>query len=446
MSNYITTPISGAISSRISALTSKVINELCHKDKYTIQEMMNLLETDPVAKICVEMKAQRATVSMGEYSHKNKEIQEFIRSNISNMEGTLNDVVGRMCSSMPLGFAVGEIVFKNKALPFAKTKFSWVLDRINVLDPRHISFRGTEGSVTEIRYSDGSKEVMIPYDKVIHIVNGLTTSFNEGLLYGSPEMKRAYPFIRLKQLIFAEMGVSAKTLATGILVGKTDSERRVTMYGRDRKPITDAGGNAVTVSAVESLAHQLSGLENNSQIVTDKLNDIMALQVPAGEQFWNLALTLVNAQIMRAFGVPELAFSEGSASFTSGMATLSQKQITLLDSSIEAVVTRLKDVLIEKVIRPLIIWNFGAQKDYGEFSVETVNDPQSDSLIIGNLISAISMQILSASDPDVINALRERLHLPLVSREQIAMQAPPPEEAPPEEDPATAQAPNQQYP
>jgi hypothetical protein len=249
----------------------------------------------------------------------------------------------------------------------------------------------------------------------------MVASFAERALYGSPEMLRAYPYIKLKQLIFAEMGISAKTLATGILVGYTDSNNRVEMYGPTGQPISDGRGGNVTISAAESLSRQLATLENHARLVTDKQNQITALSVPAGENFWNLALSNINTQIMRCFLVPSLIFDEGSG--TLGVNGLGYTHLSILDSSIEAVVGRIRDNLIEKVMRPLITLNFGPQDNYGEFKVEARQDPQTQNLLTNTLMQAMSMGLISQGDNDAVNVLRQGVGLAPITPEEQQFQA-----------------------
>lgn len=77
--------------------------------------------------------------------------------------------------------------------------------------------------------------------------------------------------------------------------------------------------------------------------------------------------------------------------------------------------------MIEKVIRPLIILNFGYQKSYGKFTVSVNTDPQQENLITQNLITAFSMGLVNPkTDIGAINTLREKLKLsPLTIEEQF---------------------------
>ena len=398
-------PQFGAISNQITQLTLDVLQDLTRHDKYTLDEYIKAVKSDPLAFRCVEIKALRAQNAFGEYQHEDKEVQLFIRNNFKNMNNTVPVLVGQLCSAMPYGFSLAEIIFDD-----------WKLKGFNFLDPRRCKFKGSKGQLEWIIYQNGTNEVWIPYRKCLHIVNSAPNNFNEDKAYGYAETRAALPFIKLKQAMFADMGVSAKTLATGILFGTADSNQTVQQF--------DKYGNSIgkPKSAVEVLAEQLAGLANHSHLVTDKNNMVTALQVPSGDQFWNLAQQLTKTEILRAYGLNDLIFSEGSAALPT--ATLGELHFTILDATIKTIVNQIRDQLVEKVVTPLIHWHFGRQRNgYGSFELQTQSDPAQKSMRVNNLIMAISSGILQATDSDVVNAIRQELGLPLKSTEDISYDA-----------------------
>lgn len=217
------------------------------------------------------------------------------------------------------------------------------------------------------------------------------------------------------------MGVAAKRLATGILWGQADSNKEIIRTDSDGKTLLDYRGRPLKLTAVESLSQQLAKLENNSYIVTDKDNIVSALNVPAGEQFWNLALMLIDTQILRSFIVPDTIFQQGVASF--GVGGLAAMQLNILDSSVQEIVKQIKEQLIEKVIKNLIVWNFGIQSNYGEFVSSESVDPSKEQATLSNLISVLSMGLVPTTDTEATNKLRELLGLSQVSPEEQKFQA-----------------------
>jgi len=405
--------IQGAISSKIGELTLTILNDLTNPSKYKITDLVKILENDPVVYACSQLKSARISTLLGSYKNKNKEHQDFIQYNFENMEDTLPTLAGKLGSSCPLGFSNAEINFKVEKFKFNS---KWVLNSFNFLDPTHVTFRIQKGEPVDLKYQNGHQDVFIPLWKVIHVVNSLNTCFGAKSLYGSPELARAYPYVKLKQLIFGELAIATKNRAGGILFGQADSSTQVLD--------PDDTSRQATISAVQSLARQLAQLENSNVLVTDKMNNVSSLPLPAGEQFWNFAKSLVDEQIMRSLMIPEMIWNEGSGAL--GVGSLSNTQLSILDSSLLMVVQLIRDQLIEKVVRPLIYYNFGKADDYGEFVYTAENDPSQENLVTQGLMSALSSGLIQNTDYTAINSLRERLKLPPIDpdiqMQQIQMQ------------------------
>jgi capsule polysaccharide export protein KpsE/RkpR len=127
---------------------------------------------------------------------------------------------------------------------------------------------------------------------------------------------------------------------------------------------------------------------------------------------------------MRALMIPQMIWSEGSGAL--GVGSLSNTQLSILDSSLLMVVQLIRDQLVEKVIRPLIYYNFGKSDDYGEFVYTAENDPGQEAAVTQGLMSALSSGLIQNTDYAAVNSLRERLKLPPIDpdiqMQQLQMQ------------------------
>lgn len=415
MSNF--SFIETQFATKLGDLTTSVLEELTDTNKkYKFKDLLVALEQDPVAYACTELKAARCVNSFGEYYVEDKSINEFVNHEFEDMRISLAEVVAKMASALPFGFSTTEACFKKKPNKSRTKPFVWTISDFIALNPANTTFLITKGEVEKVKYTQQGSDTEIPYWKILHIINGTSTSFGKKYVYGHAEVARAYPFIKLKQLIFAEMGVSAKTLATGILVGRADSNNIVQLKDSKGQPMKDASGNFYTISAVENLARQFKSIENHSRIVTDKNNDITSLSVPSGAGFWNMALNMCDEQIMRCFMTPETVWREGTSSL--GVGTLSQTQLSVFDSSINAVNRQIKEALLEKVVKPMVKWNFGEQLKYGEFKHETKNDPQAENMIVQSIFAAIGQGIFDGQDLQIQNFLRSKLGLSAITAEE----------------------------
>lgn len=417
---YISTikkPSDIALSNTVNNLTQEFIQELTNSNK-DLEKYKIMARQDPTVRACLELKAVRASNSFGRYNHNFDPIEKWVNANFENMQGSLSHTIGRLAgTAMNMGFALAEIQWDTR---FPGKKKEWRLKAINILDPTKITFEGRSGEIRFVKYvNKKGEEKHIDYRHCIHIVNGMSLTIDDdesSIVYGDPDSRTAYKYYKAKQAILSEMMVSAKTNSTGVWVGKADSNKTVQvvdMYGR---PQTNPDGSVKTESSLTALLRQLQHIENNSAIVTDTGNELTPLFGNTGEGMWNTAFTLLDKAIKMSYGVPELIFNEGSG--TLGVNGLGTQHKTIMDSQIEAVVLQIQDQFIEKIVRPLLIYNFSIHDDFGQFHVDPEMDPQSVSTRINNIVSAASSQIIPSSDLRVQNAVYEALGLPSVSEQE----------------------------
>ena len=409
----ILTPSAGQITSTINRVTQSFLQEVDNVDT-KVTDYLKMARKDPLVRNCIELKCLRTSIMLGKYSHSDPFIEEWVQGNLDGMVGSLTHKVGRLAAAMPLGFAAGEIVFTDEE------SGEWRLKTINILDQTRTSFEGKNGDIKYLRYREPTGlDKRVKYPKIIHIVNGFSTNIGEyDMVYGDAESGTAYQYFKAKQAILTEMMISAKNAASGMWLGKADSNETVQIVDVNGVPQTNPDGSPKTQSAVHALHQQMMNLENNSVIVTDRKNEITALVPDKNDVGWQNYINILDNGILRAYGVPELIFKEGTNSTMSN--TLGRQHKTILDAQIESIVSQIRDQLIEKVIKPLLIWNFGITEDFGTFKLDEIQDQESVSLRVQNIISAVSAQILPAQNIHVVNALYDSLGLPTVTETQQA--------------------------
>lgn len=407
------------VSSQLGDYCNQINQELISPHKIKLDKIIEAVESDPIASACVNLKSSRAIQLMNSpyVNNKDEKVEEFIRSNFTTMDDNISSFVGAMASAMPLGFSASEIIFEKRPRNIR-------LKRFHILNPIRVNFKASYGKLTEIKYNDSGLTKHIPLWKCIHVTNGLTTSFGAKAVYGIPEVTKAYPLIRLKQLILSNMALTSRRLATGIIVGQTDSANEsVLIDSKTGKPRIDpTTGKQMMVKNSFNLLQQLKAIENFGVLVTDKSNSVSSLNINGGEQFWNLALNIIDQQLLRCFQVPDTVFSAPTNPFGNGL--ISSNQLGVLDSSIFNFVIRLKEALLEKVVKPLIYLNFGKPEDGFLGDWELYDEIQEGKAQQGftNLLQAMSMGVLSNQDYDALNSLREKLGLPKVNVETVAQQ------------------------
>jgi hypothetical protein len=406
-------PQAGQITSTLNRVTQSFLQEIGNTDKKVV-DYIKMARKDPLVRACIELKCLRAAIMLGKYSHHDSQIEKWVQENLDSMHGSLTHKVGRLASAMAMGFAAAEIVFTDEI------RGQWRLKTLNILDQTKISFEGKNGEVVYLRYREPTGlDKRVPYGKIIHVVNGFSTNIGENdMVYGDAESCTAYQYFKAKQAILTEMMISAKNSASGMWLGQADSNETVQIVDANGQPKYNGDGTPVTQSAVHALQQQLLNVENNSVIVTDLKNRVQPLVPDGKEATWANYIQILDNGIMRAYGVPEGIFKEGSGSVTQN--TLGRTHKTILDSQIESIVSQIRDEMIEKVIKPLLIWNFGITDDFGSFKIDEVQDQESVSLRVQNIISAVSAQILPAQNIHIQNALYDSLGLPTITQMEMA--------------------------
>ena len=407
----IMSPSSNQLTSTITRFTQAFLHEVDNEEN-NLQEYIKMARKDPLVRSCIELKCLRAAILFGKYSHSNSKIERWVQANFDDMRGSLHHKIGRLGSAMPLGFSAAEIVFHDRY------RGEWRLDTLNILDQTRISFEGKNGSIYFLRYREPTGvDIRVPYPKILHIINGYASNIGEyDMVYGDAESCAASQYYKAKQAVLTEMMISAKNAASGMWLGQADSNETVQLVDIHGRPMTNPDGSPRTQSAVHVLQQQMLNLENNSVIVTDLKNRIQALVPDKNDIGWQNYINILDTGILRAYGIPEMLLKEGSSTTVTN--TLGRQHKTILDAQIESIVTQIRDQMIEKVVKPLLIYNFGITEDFGTFKLDEVQDQESVSLRIQNLISAVTAQIIPAQNIHVVNAIYDSLGLPTVTEQE----------------------------
>lgn len=396
-------PKAGLLSPKVAELVADLLAEVDREDPVPVAEYIEMIQSSPIVGAAIELKALAGIEKLGTYSNPEQSYQDFILKCFEVMDGSLPLSVMELLSVGPIGYATSEWA------PIQRDK-QWVLDRIQIIDPRRYTFRGKSGNIESVVYEGDRGNIEIPYDRVIHIVNQRHIAF--GSVYGVAECKRGYTAYKAWKIALAAAIIAAKRRGEPILVGFADPGETVQIG-------TNADGSIASVSGTQALADSLKELENNSVAATSLANRIQTIEAADGALIMAVLALLEKYQLL-AFLVPESVLTATGV----GDSNLNKGQRSTLDASIDAAMNQIKERIIEDVVRPLLIWEFGeGVEDFGEFV--SPKAPEEGALeTLRALTDAILNNIFSASDLDVINRLRELAGLPSVT--EIAQGLEPP--------------------
>ena len=111
---------------------------------------------------------------------------------------------------------------------------------------------------------------------------------------------------------------------------------------------------------------------------------------------------------MRGLLIPSLLFESGDV----GSYALGSEHMELYQQGINAILLNLTETILEQLIRPLIVWNFGAQESWGFFNIkESKTEVASWSSILLNMLQT---GVIDRNNLDDLNFVRSRIGMDLL--------------------------------
>ncbi|NJN11681.1 MAG: hypothetical protein HC836_38200 [Richelia sp. RM2_1_2] len=414
----------------LDELYTQFIQELPESgEKHSLNDLIKMLKVCPINRVAIEIKALRAITALGNYHHPDKNpystgsgyktVEEWVRGNFESMRGSLASAAGKLIrQAYALGFCCAEIVWEKKV---DGIKPEWRLRDIVVLNPTRFTFAGKLGRVDRIIYKSSLEgEFAIPYSKLVHLYCPKIEEPSDPR--GDAQASRAYPFYKARQVFFHQWTVAGQRQATGLLLIQAPSNDSVVILDSKGQPIKNPDGTVKTTNAVYAAVKAAKEVESGSIFGTDLKNKVTSIPGNAGENFFNVALQHYQKMIFYCYGVPSTIFDDTQSGI--GNAGINAGHRLILDNQIEAMIDHLRDELLEKVVRPLLVANFGRkfEQNLGEFKSEKFIDPGMAAARVSNLTMALSTGTLDANDLEAVNRLREDLGLSPFTRQQFDTQ------------------------
>ena len=386
------------LSPKVQGLVATWIGMIQQSDKNIVSQYVEMLKDSPVASAANDLRTLLGVSVMGKYQHPDEDIQSFVQHSINQMEGSWSNVIAEMLTFIPFGRSFSEVSY------IIKKRVAY-LDKIRTVDPRYYWFEGYSGNIHRVHYMR-NVNVYIPYENGVHLVNQPYLSLG-GDPYGVAICRRAYPYWELMKVVNACMAIASERQATKLLVAKTDTaNNNVTMINPETGyPFTDsATGEPRFFNQAYIMSKNLEDMKNNSYAVIDIADDIFAIAHETDGSFFMNILGYLESMIMLSWLVPRTV--TGTGAISSGDSNLNAGHRGILELVIKSQMEMVGDILVEQVIRPMIEFNFGEQKDYGIFPIKSQDNEDVISLldIVNNCISTGAFAI---DDLAVINRMRE---------------------------------------
>ena len=421
----------GQYSTEIASLTGLALQAINHPtevDRPPVKELGIMAAKDPIASQCLSFKALRATQSFGEYSHKKKEIEAFVNSNLRTLPKNFKQIIFKLFSSVILhGVGVAEFTKSSKLRGY---RGQWRIGNINVLNPDQIVSFGKSsnqsGKIEWILYRNGDgKEVKIPYQKCIHIINNAGSAFDATSVWGVGDGVSALPYYRLKRVVLTHLALRIKNDSEGLLWAKTPNNGTTTMVDTQGNVKKDDKGKPLQLTKQAALSHQLKDIQKRGFIVTDNDVELSRIQIQNTSENHFKALEYIDRGIQSSFAIPSGIFDVNSGSGTTNLGNngFGQNFKMTFDSTIFALTTTLKHEIIHKMIRGLLHDNFPSSwfsEDWGEFVFDVEEDQATVNGRLSTITSLIASGIIPADDVEVLSLIRKNLGLPSLDEDEKA--------------------------
>ncbi|MGL5076113.1 MAG: phage portal protein family protein [Waterburya sp.] len=387
-------------SPKIPELVNSFLNSYTYipTDRESISKLRNMLRKDPISRYCIEIISLYMFSALGDYQHSKASIRKDIQGSISNCAGSWRQILKKMSSCFWYGWSFSEVACTD-------TQFNRkILSEIYTLNPFHYSFAGKDKAIKEVEVLT-DVDLNIPYGNGIHLVVGSDISFNE--VFGCGRGEAALPYWELQQLMLGVIAIAGQRQATPILVQKCDTDTDITLIGDDGQVKLGINGLPIVVKKGWIVLQKLVELGSAGVTVVDSDDELYSVEMKTDGQFLLDIVKYTEYQRMLSFMVP---VTLGNTSLSGvGDSNLSKIHEKIFQMMILSMLEFLMEEIVEKLFRPIIIYNFGEQSDYGRFEIHQSNDNQIKLMELA--IEMIKTGAPGLNTLSVINYIRRNLGL-----------------------------------
>lgn len=392
------TPAVGQIGSQLMSTFSMFDGAILNPDAALVLEYERMLDSDETVSASYYFLTLCVISFLGEYTHSDPKIQQFVHDCLEAMDGSLTLACEDILSAIWAGYSATEICWK-------AVSGRLMLDYLATYHPYTITFylndRGRMRTVNQRRMFSAMGEDIPPEKCLLYTFRKRFNNY-----YG----KSAFRPIRKNWLLKdPELKMWARALdrfGTPIVAGTVPE-------GTVKDPAT---GEEIT--QLEYTTNLLAKLQSGTAIVLEareksgntqipKVEVLAATQTGVGGAF-DKSLSYLNKMISRGLLVPSLVFDEGARTGSLALGTSHFNGFLLMAG---AIYKQLKEVFLDQFISRLLTYNFGPQKDWGDFQ-ERALSPDELKLYSEVFMNLTSSGFVDPSVDDDFQYARQTMGLP----------------------------------
>lgn len=441
----------------IPALFNQLYKFVQNPSSVSVETFKRMVDTDDTIGSGVDFLTLCLSARMGRYTHKNKEITEFVNKALDEIEGGYASLLKRLMSACWAGFAVGEIVWANKEHGFVPhkvvvlppTTILFETERTGELTPDGImqyqrnynpylasggmgylsggagvgsGFIGTSNGRPDpfAKFGDypfplrtansfNYLSIRIPTQKCVHFPFDAQGSF--GNPYGKSLLRRIYKFYVMKDAILQMKMIALDRKGTSLTIVYADPNAMIMTEG---STTAEARGNKYAgVSADEAARKAFQNIHNDSTIILPgKKGQIYETEfMPQASNVTDFiaAEDFCNKSILRGLLIPSLIFGNGDGT---GSYALGEAHQNTFDKICDGENAPLEYALLQQLVKPIIAYNFPREmwekEGLGSFSKRTLSKEEVEKEM-AMFEQGINSGIIDQNDLNDLNKMRDTI-------------------------------------
>ncbi|GEM_PF-1308780 len=373
-------------------------------DEFGVDKYQEMYDYDDACQSGIDFMTLSVLSQLGEYSHENEKITEYIQKQFEVMKGSMYDAAEEIChDGLKCGFSVGELCLK------VAQEVS--LREVQMLDPRTVEF--------DI-FKDGPEKNHIQTVKQYGIALGFIGNipppvekfviFTHKGSYGNPYGNSALKAARPPQYFKKE---ALKSWA--IALHKCGTPHKDVQVSKEAPETVDVGGETVPTYDFMINSLRTTSAATNLVLPEGVTANYDGNPGDIGAIFEN-AINWADKCIYRAILIPGLTASSNEDK--GGSRSLGETHFKLFALAVKRLRDKLVDCILDQIIRPLILWNFGLQDDWGDFHCDEF-DAAVAKLMSEIFASAVDKGILNVDRLNDLRYMRNKIGAPEITDEEF---------------------------
>ncbi len=416
------------VGSSLSSLTAlSIYGFYGHPEYIRLAEYERMLTTDETVGMGIEFIKLAIQASLGEYTHPNTEIKDFVLDVFDKMEGSHKTAIGELAvSALWAGFGVSEAVYKPERSPKFGPRI--YIDYVANYNPRtihlHVNRKGrlVEGdpAVFNTAFTSGIWQDQLGHPAVqLPMARCCLATHNKRYnnYYGEPALKRIYKNWRLKESVLEMWNVALDRYGTPVTyaivpTGYTGNEVADPSNPGQMKPETIG----------ESTAQAITNIHTGTGLVIVRpspQDDIELGTLTTGNNFGDSfieAIRYYNTAILRGLLIPQLLIQEQSGAL--GGQAVAAIHFEIFKMLLGQLYEEIVEPFVEHIIGRLIKINFG-EDNPGKFRMSPY-DAATTELMSSVFVNLCNIGALDMTDVTDLNIVRAACGVPTLDAERAA--------------------------